>query len=156
MKKYGKSTKRGFTLVELIVVLVILAVLAAMLIPALTGYIRRAREEKEYQAASTVYAAGQALLTEAYGKGTVAADGSVTLDETNLTVGQLSELTGLTLSAAKYTYDTEVEEGAGAYVITAFSVQFEEGGNWYCYDGTQWTIAEADDEDAILGETDFA
>ena len=34
-----KNTKRGFTLVELIVVLVILAVLAALLIPALTGYL---------------------------------------------------------------------------------------------------------------------
>ncbi len=31
--------KRGFTLVELIVVLVILAILASVLIPALIGYI---------------------------------------------------------------------------------------------------------------------
>ena len=42
------SQKRGFTLVELIVVLVILAILAAMLVPALTGYIKRAKEEKDY------------------------------------------------------------------------------------------------------------
>ena len=69
MKKLGKSTKKGFTLVELIVVLVILAVLAAMLVPALVGYIDRAKKEKEYQAASTVYAAAQALATETYGKG---------------------------------------------------------------------------------------
>lgn len=33
--------KKGFTLVELIVVLVILAILAALLIPTLTGYIER-------------------------------------------------------------------------------------------------------------------
>ena len=38
-----KHTKRGFTLVELIVVLVILAILAALLIPALTRYIDKAR-----------------------------------------------------------------------------------------------------------------
>ena len=43
MKKVSKSSKKGFTLVELIVVLVILAILAAMLVPALTGYIKRAR-----------------------------------------------------------------------------------------------------------------
>lgn len=41
-----KNTKRGFTLVELIVVLVILAILAALLIPALTGYIDKARKSQ--------------------------------------------------------------------------------------------------------------
>jgi type IV pilus assembly protein PilA len=63
MKKYGKSTKKGFTLVELIVVLVILAVLAAMLVPALTGYIKRARQEKDYQMAASVLTAAQAAAT---------------------------------------------------------------------------------------------
>lgn len=38
------NNKRGFTLVELIVVLTILAVLAAMLIPALQGYIEKSLE----------------------------------------------------------------------------------------------------------------
>lgn len=68
MKKLGKSSKKGFTLVELIVVLVILAVLAAMLVPALVGYIDRARAEKEYQTAATVYGAAQAVITEKYAK----------------------------------------------------------------------------------------
>ena len=71
MKKVGKSTKKGFTLVELIVVLVILAVLAAMLVPALVGYIDKAKKEKEYQSAATVYAAAQAVITEEYGLDTL-------------------------------------------------------------------------------------
>lgn len=71
MKKLGKSSKKGFTLVELIVVIVILAVLAAMLVPALVGYIDRAKKEKDYQTASTIYAAAQAVLTEQYGKGAI-------------------------------------------------------------------------------------
>ena len=66
MKKSRKSSKKGFTLVELIVVLVILAILAAMLVPALTGYIKRAREEKNYQFASTVLTASQAAATYQY------------------------------------------------------------------------------------------
>lgn len=141
MKKYAKSTKRGFTLVELIVVLVILAVLAAMLVPALTGYIRKAREEKEFQAASTVYAAGQALLTQAYGKGTVATDGSVTLNTTDVTVANLEDLTGIDITAAKYDLDSATT-GAKAYTITKFSVQFPSSDKWYNYDGTEWKVAD--------------
>ena len=63
MKKTRKSSKKGFTLVELIVVLVILAILAAMLVPALTGYIKRARQEKDYQMAATVLTAAQSAAT---------------------------------------------------------------------------------------------
>lgn len=66
MKKTRKTSKKGFTLVELIVVLVILAILAAMLVPALTGYIKRAREEKDYQMAATVLTAAQAAATYQY------------------------------------------------------------------------------------------
>lgn len=60
--------KRAFTLVEIIVVLVILAVIAAMLIPALTGYIKQARRAKCYDIAYDARVAAQAVLTELYGQ----------------------------------------------------------------------------------------
>ena len=46
--KHSKSKKNGFTLVELIVVLTILAILAALLIPALTEYIEKAKKKQSH------------------------------------------------------------------------------------------------------------
>ena len=63
-----KKNNKGFTLVELIVVLVILAILAAMLIPALTGYIDRAQEDKVKTLTRQVVVAAQTVVSEAYGK----------------------------------------------------------------------------------------
>ncbi len=68
---------RGFTLVELIVVLVILAILAAILVPALLGYIDKAKDAKDVIDAKTLLDASQAELAVLYGKNDGAADFSV-------------------------------------------------------------------------------
>ena len=67
MKKIRKNSEnQGFTLVELIVVLVILAILAAILIPALLGYIDRAKEKQNILNAKNCMTATQAELTYMY------------------------------------------------------------------------------------------
>ena len=75
--KSARSTKKesGFTLVELIVVLVLLATLAALLVPSLTGYIDKARQNAVIAKARAVLVASQVVVTEAY------ADGKLVLDE---------------------------------------------------------------------------
>ena len=49
IRKTKHKCRQAFTLVELIVVLVVLAILAAILVPALTGYIKRTKKEKYYE-----------------------------------------------------------------------------------------------------------
>lgn len=62
---------KGFTLVELIVVLVILAILAAILVPALLGYIDRAKSQQDLLNAKNVYIAAQSVASEEYANPTV-------------------------------------------------------------------------------------
>lgn len=119
MKKVGKSTKKGFTLVELIVVLVILAVLAAMLVPALVGYIDRARAEKEYQTAATLYGAAQAVITEKYATDTtlVTADTDLTKADSDDPVLKLAGVNASAVSSFKFTYGKDYIIKSGECVI---------------------------------------
>lgn len=59
---------KGFTLVELIVVMVILAILASLLIPSLVKYIDKSRKMQTIADAREVYTAAQTALTECYGR----------------------------------------------------------------------------------------
>ena len=87
--------KKGFTLVELIVVLVILAILAALLIPALTKYIDKAKEKSITAETRQAVMAAQTLVDEKWADDqnatiTVKEDGIITYDA----VKDLAEVKG--------------------------------------------------------------
>ncbi|WP_418127826.1 type II secretion system protein [Agathobaculum butyriciproducens] len=64
MQKKEKYNRKGFTLVELIVVLVILAILAAFMIPALIQYIERSLEASDLIEVRAAYIDVLAAVTE--------------------------------------------------------------------------------------------
>lgn len=80
MKKLIKN-KKGFTLIELIVVIAILAVLAAILVPSILGYVKEARIAANDANARSIYSelsAKVAMGTETDGAGKTRTAGKVT------------------------------------------------------------------------------
>ncbi len=157
-----KKNNKGFTLVELIVVLVILAILAAILTPALLGYIDRARAEKDYSTAQTIRVAAQAAIDQAYGDGVkaeVANPASPTTAEVVTKIegmgGTISGTVGGTMNtyqqmvfdlASVTTSSTATGKGVYSYsfnyangIITGGNVVIN--GSTYKLDGGSWSVS---------------
>ncbi len=82
LKKLLKQrNKKGFTLIELIVVLVIMAILVAAAAPAMMGYVENARKGAYLANCRAVYVAAQAGITEAMANGKTVTDTSSAIDD---------------------------------------------------------------------------
>lgn len=92
-KRLANKDRKGFTLVEVIVVLVILAILAAIMIPALTGYIDKARERSVIAETRAAVMAAQTIASTKYASETQGTTVTFT-DSEKTEVKTLSEVEG--------------------------------------------------------------
>ncbi len=111
LKNKLKNNKKGFTLVEIIVVLVILAVLAAASIPTMLGFVEDAKGKAEIANARAAYVACQSIATEEKASGTatlktrrtyVIAD-TTTEDNSATNNKKLNQMLGTDLAGASVT-----------------------------------------------------
>ena len=68
-----KMNNKGFTIVELVIVIAVIAILAAVMIPTFSGIIEKANDSAKTQLASAAYKEAYAMI--------LADDGAVTANE---------------------------------------------------------------------------
>ena len=136
-----KNNNKGFTLVELIVVLVILAILAAILVPALLGYIDRAREKQYVLNAKSALTATQAELSSLYGENK-SADVITSRASTVKATADVPESTTFKFTAKGGTVASGAVSGNHA-AYTVGTAYYKENGVELYFDGSSWTKVDS-------------
>lgn len=153
--KEGKLDNKGFTLVELIVVLVIIAILIGLGIYAFTGYIDRANKKKVIAECRQCVAAAQTTASEGYATGTPMTNGNAMDEENRTAIEKLAEVEGLgEITAIKL--GTKENEGTGQEngVIKKL-VWKSKTGYIVTYENGKYTISDKEGSTPSFGDKTF-
>ena len=108
-----KMNKKGFTIVELVIVIAVIAILAAVMIPTFGGIIKKANKSSAEQSATSAYKEAYAL---AISDGKIDSTDSYTIENTGYTFdftksASIDNITCEVTDAKKDGYKITVEGG---------------------------------------------
>ena len=127
--KHLKYNKKGFTLIEMIVVIAIIGVLAAILVPSLSGYVNSAKATKSSANARTFYTAAQAAVTSLETSSSPVGTGTYSKGKSPELDNKIAELLGATNYGKITSYSIEVDSNGAVSTITVT----EDGGSAVTY-----------------------
>ena len=119
-----KSNRKGFTLVELVVVIAIIGVLAAILIPTMMNYVKKARLKTANSNAKLVFTTVNNKCAD------IVSDGDV-CDGLKATKVDVSGWASSTNKVEKAVYDALKDNGDGiGYVCVNYETKDDAADNW--------------------------
>ena len=146
---------KGFTMVELIVVLVILTIVAAVAVPAMLGFTDGAKEKRYISKGKAAYAAAQTALNDLYN------DTSNRLDSDKRY--SVADISGVDASSTRFKVWTgsplidgvteSTSKSLNSYTIIAalFETTNDDTGKYVVFDGTDWKVVdEKKDAESLL------
>ncbi len=142
----SEESNKGFTLVEMIVVMVILTVLAAIMIPGLLGWIDEAKGKQYVLSARSIYMSAQALESEKYAAwdGTAANANHNLSDADKERILRMADAEGAVIEEVVFESDSLGGSGAssnhGYFTIVGITVRYE-GATVILADGI-WTVIQ--------------
>jgi len=143
---FSQESNKGFTLVEMIVVMVILTVLAAIMIPGLLGWIDEAKGKQYVLSARSIYMSAQALESEKYAAwdGTAANANHNLSDADKERILRMADAEGAVIEEVVFESDSLGGSGAssnhGYFTIVGITVRYE-GATVILADGI-WTVIQ--------------
>lgn len=146
MKQKCNRKNQGFTLVELIVVLVIIAIMAAIVSPSILGYIDQTKNKQYITNAGIAVTTAQTMLSDTYHAGKLTLT-KAQKEKWKERMG-FSDNIKLTVETFKSKDDEVIRGNERAFYTITRAIYVEDGVSVY-YNGTEYQVL-TDDSDTKL------